>query len=154
MSSSSSTAFSQYQRCVAHIDMDCFYVQVERVRDQSLLNIPVVVNQYNPFGDLRSVQADENRKGYTNGSAIAVSYEARARGVKRNMRGAEMKKVCPELTMVTVPVAHGKADLSIYRAAGNSVIDLLKRKVSCVIEKASIDEVYLDVRRKYIALTM
>lgn len=39
-------------------------------------------------------------------------------GVKRNMRGAEAKTVCPDLILVQVPTDHEKADLSIYREAG------------------------------------
>ena len=131
---------------MAHIDMDCFYVQVERSLDQSLTGLPTVVIQYNPFGDLKTVRSDENRRGFQNGSAIAVSYEARRQGVKRGMRGADMVALCPDLEMVTVPTAHGKADLTIYRDAGNRVVEAIKRKVpQCLIEKASIDEVYLDV---------
>ena len=126
--------------------MDCFYVQVERLIEPSLRNQPAVVLQYNPYGDLKSVKPDENRVGYQNGSSIAVSYEARAKGVKRGMRGSEMIALCPNLMMVTVPTAHGKADLTIYRDAGNKVVEAIKNKVKgCVIEKASIDEVYLDI---------
>jgi nucleotidyltransferase/DNA polymerase involved in DNA repair len=50
-----------------------------------------------------------------------VSYEARAQGVKRNMRGAEAKTVCPDLVLVQVPTDHGKADLNIYRDAGAQI---------------------------------
>ena len=40
--------------------------------------------QYNPFGDLSSHDAAEDRVQIdSNGSLIAVSYEARAFGVKR-----------------------------------------------------------------------
>jgi hypothetical protein len=46
----------------------------------------------NPFGDLKSYGPEDNRF-MNSGSLIAVSYEARARGVKRSMRGAEAKKV-------------------------------------------------------------
>jgi nucleotidyltransferase/DNA polymerase involved in DNA repair len=46
----------------------------------------------NPFGDLKSLSADDNRLVQA-GSLIAVSYEARACGVKRSMRGAEAKQV-------------------------------------------------------------
>jgi hypothetical protein len=42
------------------------------------------VAQYNPFGDLATRRPDENRHmNNSNGSLIAVSYEARAFGVKR-----------------------------------------------------------------------
>jgi len=40
-------------------------------------------------------------------------------------------------------VKHSKADLTIYRNGGASVVKAIKDKVpSCVVEKASIDEVY------------
>ena len=40
--------------------------------------------QYNPFGDLKTYQPEDDRiMNNSNGSLIAVSYEARARGVKR-----------------------------------------------------------------------
>lgn len=37
------------------------------------------------------------------------------------MRGDEAKKVCPEIQLIQVPVAHGKADLKTYRDAGSEV---------------------------------
>ena len=45
-------------------------------------------------------------------SIIAVSYEARACGVTRNMRGDEARKLCPTIKLASVPEAHGKADLT------------------------------------------
>lgn len=51
-----------------------------------------------------------------NGSLIAVSYEARRRGVTRQMRGNEARKKCPELQLVQVEanadpgVEHGAFD--------------------------------------------
>ncbi|XP_073154527.1 DNA polymerase eta isoform X2 [Henckelia pumila] len=59
------------------------------------------------------------------------------------MRGDEAKKICPEIRLVQVPVARGKADLSVYRNAGSEVISILSGKGRC--ERASIDEVYLDL---------
>lgn len=37
------------------------------------------------------------------------------------MRGDEARKLCAELQIVQVPTAHGKADLTAYRAAGKEV---------------------------------
>lgn len=37
------------------------------------------------------------------------------------MRGDEAKSVCPEIQLVQVPVARGKADLTVYRDAGSEV---------------------------------
>jgi hypothetical protein len=47
----------------------------------------------NPFGDLKSLAPSDNRFNKENGSIIAVSYEARAKGVTRSMRGDEAMKV-------------------------------------------------------------
>ncbi|XP_038710870.1 DNA polymerase eta isoform X2 [Tripterygium wilfordii] len=115
-------------RVIAHVDMDCFYVQVEQRKQPHLRGLPTAVVQYNEW------------KG---GALIAVSYEARKYGVKRSMRGDEAKQVCPQIQLVQVPVARGKADLNAYRNAGSEVVSVLARKGRC--ERASIDEVYLDL---------
>lgn len=139
------------KRVILHIDMDAFYCQVERFHNPSLLNVPIVVVQYNPFGDLKTITPSENRCNLEtqNGSIIAVSYEARKDGVKRlaGMRAGDAKKMCPALITVQVPTARGKADLSIYREAGNKVVNVLGKRYpnTTVLEKASIDEVYMDI---------
>lgn len=115
-------------RVIAHVDMDCFYVQVEQRRQPTLRGHPTAVVQYNSW------------KG---GGLIAVGYEAREYGVKRSMRGNEAKQVCPDIHLVQVPVARGKADLTMYRNAGSEVVSILSSKGRC--ERASIDEVYLDL---------
>ncbi|GAU50159.1 hypothetical protein TSUD_82480 [Trifolium subterraneum] len=56
-------------RVIAHVDMDCFYVQVEQRKQPSLRGLPTAVVQYN---------------SYKGGGLIAVSYEARKCGVKRS----------------------------------------------------------------------
>ena len=38
------------------------------------------------------------------GGIIAVNYEARAKGVSRNMRGDQARECCPEIELVMVPV--------------------------------------------------
>lgn len=118
----------QDARVIAHVDMDCFYVQVEQRKQPELRGLPTAVVQYNSW------------KG---GGLIAVSYEARKFGVKRSMRGDEAKKVCPNIQLIQVPVARGKADLNLYRNAGSEVVSVLATRGRC--ERASIDEVYLDL---------
>ncbi|KAH8513111.1 hypothetical protein H0E87_006413 [Populus deltoides] len=115
-------------RIIAHVDLDCFYVQVEQRKQPELRGLPTAVVQYNEW------------KG---GALIAVSYEARKLGVNRHMRGDDAKEVCPQIHLVQVPVARGKADLNTYRNAGSEVVAILARKGRC--ERASIDEVYLDL---------
>lgn len=56
-------------------------------------------------------------------SCAARSYEARAAGVKRNMRGDEARRACPDIQLVQVPTAHGKADLTLYRGEGERPTD-------------------------------
>ncbi|ABO98773.1 predicted protein [Ostreococcus lucimarinus CCE9901] len=147
-------------RVVAHLDLDAFYCQVER-RDlraktaagrrdgrASAEDVPLVVVQYNPFerGGVRALAPDDDRElrdGFENHSLIAVSYEARARGVKRNMRGREARALAPACAVVQVPTRRSKADLTLYREAGREVAAVLAR--GGTIERASIDEAYLDL---------
>ena len=48
-------------RIILHIDLDCFYVQVERYLNNDLLNQCVGVVQYNPLGDVKTVGPHDNR---------------------------------------------------------------------------------------------
>ncbi|KAL4860199.1 DNA polymerase eta [Chlorella vulgaris] len=129
-------------RAICHVDLDAFYAQVEVKQHPQLRGKPVGVVQYNPYGDLATHTPAEDRvMNDSNGSLIAVSYEARAAGVKRNMRGDAAREVCPEIQLV--PTAHGKADLTLYRSDGRKVLGILARLAKT--ERASIDECYLDL---------
>ncbi|XP_053160161.1 DNA polymerase eta [Hemicordylus capensis] len=116
------------ERVVALADMDCFFMQVEQRLDPSLRGKPCAVVQY---------------KAWKGGGLIAVSYEARAFGVARHMWAADAKKLCPDLLLARVPEAHGKADLSRYREASVEIMEVMSR--FAVIERASIDEAYMDL---------
>lgn len=72
---------------------------------------------------------------------------AKARGVKRSMRGDEAKKQCPELELVRVPIVRGKADLSKYRNAGKQVAAVLQT-FTPLMTRASVDEAYLDLTER------
>ncbi|XP_059172551.1 DNA polymerase eta-like [Physella acuta] len=117
------------EREVVLIDMDCFYVQVEQRLNPSLKGKPCAVVQY---------------KTWKGGGIIAVGYEARACGVTRQMRGDDAKAMCPEIHLARVPEVRGKADLTRYREAGAEVIAIFSKFCSCV-ERASVDEAYLDL---------
>jgi DNA polymerase eta len=81
----------------------------------------------------------------SNGSLIAVNYLARAAGVKRNHRGNDARALCPNLQLVQVPTKHGKADLTLYRNTGKQVLKVLGEGNAVKVERASIDECYLDL---------
>ena len=134
------------QTCVGFIDMDCFYVAVERARDPSLDGLPVAVCQYESWQkDTKTLTASDDRRVASGGSGlIAVSYEARAAGVKRQMQAGQARKACPRLVTVQVPTEHGKANMSIYKEAGQRVCDILATFADRV-EKRSVDEVAVDV---------
>ena len=117
------------RRAIVHVDLDAFYVQVERRLDPTLNNVPCAVVQYN---------------AWQGGAIIALSYEAKALGVKRSMRGDEAKKLCPNIRLVTVRVKHDKADLENYRDAGSIVFETCG-ELGAICERTSIDEAYLDV---------
>ena len=141
------------RRIIAHIDMDAFYCQVERGLNPSLVGKPIAVVQYNsaPGLQVKTLHPEDNRINITDNSfssIIAVSYEARAMGVKRlsGMSCTEMKKNCPELILVQVPTQYHKANTTIYRDAGARVVKALKNEaLRCIIERASVDEVYIDL---------
>ncbi|XP_062980297.1 DNA polymerase eta isoform X2 [Elgaria multicarinata webbii] len=59
------------------------------------------------------------------------------------MWAADAKKLCPDLLLARVPEAHGKADLTKYREASVEVMEVMSR--FAVIERASIDEAYMDL---------
>lgn len=115
-------------RVVALVDMDCFFVQVEQRQNAHLRNKPCAVVQY---------------KSWKGGGIIAVSYEARAFGVTRNMWADDAKKLCPDLLLAQVREARGKANLTKYREASVEVMEVMSR--FAVIERASIDEAYVDL---------
>lgn len=71
-----------------------FYAAVEAAVRPELAGVPLGVIQYNPFGDLSSHSATEDRvQTDSNGSLIAISYEARAFGVKRCV-GFRVSRFC------------------------------------------------------------
>ncbi|XP_054991678.1 DNA polymerase eta isoform X3 [Sorex araneus] len=115
-------------RVVALVDMDCFFVQVEQRQNPYLKNKPCAVVQY---------------KSWKGGGIIAVSYEARAFGVTRNMWADDAKKLCPDLLLAQVRELRGKANLTKYREASVEVMGIMSR--FAVIERASIDEAYVDL---------
>ncbi|XP_017759739.1 PREDICTED: DNA polymerase eta [Eufriesea mexicana] len=122
-------ATSNNDRIVVLIDMDCFFCQVETKLRPEYAGKPLAVVQYNQW---------------QLGGIIAVNYEAREYGVTRHMRGEEAKEKCRDIVLASVPCLRGKADTSRYRNAGREVIDVIKNHCN-VIERASVDEAYLDI---------
>lgn len=126
---------NKYERVIVLVDMDCFYCQVEEKLNPEWKNLPIAVVQYNPW---------------QGGGIIAVNYPARAKGVTRHMRGDEAKQHCPEIILAQVPQRGGKADISKYRDAGKDVAAVLQT-FTPLLERASVDEAYLDITERVLA---
>ncbi|XP_065080903.1 DNA polymerase eta [Ochlerotatus camptorhynchus] len=126
---------NKYDRVVVLVDMDCFYCQVEEKLNPEIRGKPIAVVQYNPW---------------QGGGIIAVNYPARAKGVTRHMRGDEAKQHCPDIVLPQVPQVRGKADISKYRDAGKEVAAVLQT-FTPLLERASVDEAYLDITERVLA---
>ena len=107
-------------RHIAHFDLDTFFVSVERLKDPSLIGKPVIVG-----GSMQR------------GVVSSCSYEARKFGVHSAMPGNQAYKLCPQAIFV-------KGSLSDYSKYSRQVTDIILSKVP-VVEKASIDEFYMDL---------
>ena len=130
-------------RCILHLDLDCFYAQVESKRLGLPEDEPLAVQQW--------------------GGLLAINYAARAFGIKRGMRVEEAKALCPALLTPHVPLVGGdggnggggggsadepdrsqaKVSLERYRTESTKIFALLE-SLAPELERASIDEAYID----------
>lgn len=85
-----------HSRVIIHIDMDCFYAQVEERRDPTLAGRPLGVRQKN--------------------IVVTCNYEARAAGVAKCMLVEDALRICPGMTLVVgedlAPYRHASAQVS------------------------------------------
>ena len=138
------------KRIVALIDMDCFYVQVHLEQEPVYKGRPSVVVQYQKSREKNPTTSTATTARESGGDGIiAVSYEARYKGVKRGEHRFlhQARKLCPELHAFQVAEKHGKASLTLYRDASKRVVNIMKR-FCAHIERASIDECYLDLTQR------
>src|SRR3954471_20316826 len=108
------------QRCVAHLDMDAFYVSVELMRRPELRGTPVVVAGTGP----RAV-------------VTTASYEARRFGVFSATPATRARRLCPEAVFIP-------PDFKAYTAMSKRVMDRVRAQVETV-EVAGLDEAYLEL---------
>lgn len=72
------------------------------------------------------------------GVVLAASYEAKARGVRTAMGGAQARRLCPDVVVV-------EPSFPAYAEASKAVFRVFEHAAP-VIEALSIDEAFLDVR--------
>ena len=107
-------------RSIVHMDLDTFFVSVERLKDSRLLGKPVLVG------------GSSDR-----GVVAACSYEARAFGIHSAMPMRTARALCPEAILV-------RGDHEHYSYYSNMVTDIIEEAVPSY-EKSSIDEFYIDM---------
>src|SRR5882757_5190505 len=106
-------------RAVIHLDLDAFFVSVERKLNSSLKDRPLIV-------------------GGSNGRGVvaACSYEARRFGVHSAMPMYLALQLCPDATVIS-------GDMEAYSIHSHLVTQIIEERAP-LFEKASIDEFYID----------
>ncbi|WP_044240324.1 DNA polymerase IV [Flexithrix dorotheae] len=107
-------------RSIVHMDLDSFFVSVERLQNSKLMGVPVIIGGSGGRGVVAS-----------------CSYEARKFGVRSAMPGKMAKRLCPEAIFV-------RGDMERYSHFSKTVKEIIVEKAP-LFEQASIDEFYLDI---------
>ncbi len=107
------------ERHILHVDMDAFYASVEQQDRPELKGKQVIIG------------------GRERGVVSAASYEARKFGVHSAMPIFQAKRICPKGIFLPVRMKR-------YAEISSMIMAILGR-FTPLVEKASVDEAYLDV---------
>ena len=108
------------QKTILHLDLDTFFVSVERLINSELKNKPLLVGGTSDRGVV-----------------AACSYETRGFGVHSGMPMKMARELCPEAVVI-------RGNAGTYSKHSDLVTDIIKEKVP-LFEKSSIDEFYADL---------
>ena len=108
------------KRAIVHMDLDSFFVSVERFKNPDLNGKPVIVGY------------DGQR-----GVVTSCSYETRKFGVHSAMPMMTAKKLCPQAIIVP-------GSMEDYGKHSKAVTEIIADRVP-TFEKSSIDEFYIDL---------
>ncbi|MGR3857083.1 MULTISPECIES: DNA polymerase IV [Chryseobacterium] len=106
-------------RAIVHMDLDTFFVSCERRNNSQLDGIPLIIG------------------GGDRGVVASCSYEARKFGVRSAMPIRMAVRLCPDAKVI-------RGDHELYSNLSHTVTEIIQERVP-VMEKASIDEFYLDL---------
>ena len=106
-------------RAISHMDLDTFFVSCERLKNSDLIGKPLIIG------------------GGDRGVVASCSYETRYFGVRSAMPIKMALRLCPEAKVI-------RGDMEMYSNMSHTVTEIIQEKVP-VLEKASIDEFYLDL---------
>lgn len=108
------------ERKILHLDLDTFFVSVERLIDSRLNGRPILVGGTG-----------------SRGVVSAASYEARSFGAYSGMPMKMARMLCPEAVVI-------KGNAGTYTQYSKIVSEIIQTSVP-LMEKASIDEFYVDL---------
>uniref|UniRef100_A0A8C1IA56 Polymerase (DNA directed) iota n=1 Tax=Cyprinus carpio TaxID=7962 RepID=A0A8C1IA56_CYPCA len=106
------------QRVILHFDLDCFYAQVEMIRNPALRTKPLGIQQKYII--------------------VTCNYVAREHGVNKLMSVTDAVEKCPQLVLVK------GEDLTNYREMSYKVTELLMSYCP-LVERLGFDENFMDV---------
>ncbi|MFN3555658.1 MAG: DNA polymerase IV [Bacteroidales bacterium] len=107
-------------RHIVHLDLDTFFVSVERLLNSHLQGRPVIIGSIAGRGVVAS-----------------CSYETRRYGVRSAMPMKMALQLCPDAVVI-------RGDMETYSRYSNMVTQVIADKAP-LYEKASIDEHYIDI---------
>ncbi len=105
---------------ITHLDLDTFFVSVERLADSRLNGRPILIGGVSDRGVVAS-----------------CSYEARKFGVHSAMPMRQARQLCPEAVVI-------RGNSANYTKYSRLVTDIIRDRVP-LFEKTSIDEFYVDL---------
>lgn len=108
------------KRRIIHLDLDCFFVACEVLKNSALQNRPILIG---------------GKSG--RGVVASCSYEARAFGVRSAMPMRYALQLCPDAQVI-------KGDMDLY-ANYSKLVTTIIRETAPAFEKASVDEFYVDM---------
>jgi DNA polymerase-4 len=108
-------------RAILHIDLDAFFVAVERLDNPALIGAPVIVGG----------------RAEVRGVVASASYEARKFGIHSAMPTAAALRLCPQAILVS-------GHRGRYSEMSDKVMAILGQYTP-LLEPISIDEAFLDV---------
>jgi DNA polymerase-4 len=109
-----------FDRAVLHLDLDCFFVSVECLKNSSFKGKPLIIG-------------GTSRRGVV----ASCSYEARRFGVHSAMPMKMALRLCPDALVI-------KGDGDSYSYYSKLVTEIIADDAP-LLEKASIDEFYIDL---------
>jgi len=107
-------------RTIVHLDLDSFFVSVERLNNSKLNGLPIIIGGTSDRGVVSS-----------------CSYEARSFGVHSAMPMRMAQRLCQDAIII-------RGDMDSYSKYSRLVTEVIANKAP-LYEKASIDEHYLDI---------